>query len=112
MSPGSNTESYPAFAHIGLMENPGKNLNQSTCPDRESNPGYLDSRLDALTTRQHFGRRSAAIRAVAFRQVRKIVFKVYNCFKNVEEQNAAGHLDAGCNVANVQETTAEACGVD
>ncbi|KAJ4441315.1 hypothetical protein ANN_11169 [Periplaneta americana] len=29
MSPGSNTESYPAFAHIGLRENPGKNLNQS-----------------------------------------------------------------------------------
>ncbi|KAJ4440356.1 hypothetical protein ANN_08495, partial [Periplaneta americana] len=28
MSPGSSTESYPAFAHIGLRENPGKNLNQ------------------------------------------------------------------------------------
>ncbi|KAJ4427350.1 hypothetical protein ANN_24970 [Periplaneta americana] len=28
MSPGSNTESYPAFAHIGLRENPRKNLNQ------------------------------------------------------------------------------------
>ncbi|KAJ4446407.1 hypothetical protein ANN_13103 [Periplaneta americana] len=28
MSPGSNTESYPAFARIGLRENPGKNLNQ------------------------------------------------------------------------------------
>ncbi|KAJ4445818.1 hypothetical protein ANN_12503 [Periplaneta americana] len=28
MSPGSNTVSYPAFAHIGLRENPGKNLNQ------------------------------------------------------------------------------------
>ncbi|KAJ4450628.1 hypothetical protein ANN_02056 [Periplaneta americana] len=49
MSPGSNTESYPAFAHIGLRENPGKNLNQATCPDRESNPGHLVSRLDALT---------------------------------------------------------------
>ncbi|KAJ4445526.1 hypothetical protein ANN_12206 [Periplaneta americana] len=24
MSPGSSTESYPAFAHIGLRENPGK----------------------------------------------------------------------------------------
>ncbi|KAJ4434555.1 hypothetical protein ANN_23117 [Periplaneta americana] len=30
MSPGSNTESYPAFAHIGLRKNPGKNLNQGT----------------------------------------------------------------------------------
>ncbi|KAJ4427520.1 hypothetical protein ANN_25168 [Periplaneta americana] len=28
MSPGSNTVSYPAFAHIGLRENSGKNLNQ------------------------------------------------------------------------------------
>ncbi|KAJ4444457.1 hypothetical protein ANN_06249 [Periplaneta americana] len=28
MSPGSSTESYPAFAHIDLRENPGKNLNQ------------------------------------------------------------------------------------
>ncbi|KAJ4442236.1 hypothetical protein ANN_12102 [Periplaneta americana] len=34
MSPGSSTESYPAFAHIGLRENPGKNLNQaSDCRD-------------------------------------------------------------------------------
>ncbi|KAJ4444835.1 hypothetical protein ANN_06632 [Periplaneta americana] len=49
MSPGSSTESYPAFAHIGLRENPGKNLNQVTCPDRDSNPGHLVSRPDALT---------------------------------------------------------------
>ncbi|KAJ4448972.1 hypothetical protein ANN_00364 [Periplaneta americana] len=49
MSPGSSTESYPAFAHIGLRENPGKNLNQVTCPDREWNPGRLISRPDALT---------------------------------------------------------------
>ncbi|KAJ4445772.1 hypothetical protein ANN_12457 [Periplaneta americana] len=27
MGPGSSTDSYPAFAHIGLRENPGKNLN-------------------------------------------------------------------------------------
>ncbi|KAJ4446271.1 hypothetical protein ANN_12965 [Periplaneta americana] len=44
MSPGSSTESYLAFARIGLRENPGKNLNQVTCPDRESNPGHLISR--------------------------------------------------------------------
>ncbi|KAJ4428326.1 hypothetical protein ANN_24345 [Periplaneta americana] len=49
MSPGSSTESYPAFAHIGLRENPGKSLNQVTCPDRESNPGHLVSRPDSLT---------------------------------------------------------------
>ncbi|KAJ4435330.1 hypothetical protein ANN_17940 [Periplaneta americana] len=49
MSPGSSTESYPAFAHIRLRENPGKNLNQVTCPDRDSNPGHLASQPDALT---------------------------------------------------------------
>ncbi|KAJ4434006.1 hypothetical protein ANN_16325 [Periplaneta americana] len=49
MSSGSSTESYPAFARNGLRENPGKNLNQVTCPDRDSNPGHLVSRPDALT---------------------------------------------------------------
>ncbi|KAJ4433936.1 hypothetical protein ANN_16255 [Periplaneta americana] len=49
MSPGSSTESYPAFPHTGLRENPGKNLNQVTCPNRESNPGHLVSRPDSLT---------------------------------------------------------------
>ncbi|KAJ4443369.1 hypothetical protein ANN_05037 [Periplaneta americana] len=48
MNPESSTESYPAFAHIRLTENPGKNLNQVNCPDRESNPGHLVSRPDAL----------------------------------------------------------------
>ncbi|KAJ4433443.1 hypothetical protein ANN_15745 [Periplaneta americana] len=49
MSPGSSTESYPAFARIGLRENHGKNLNRVTCPDQDSNPGHLVSRPDALT---------------------------------------------------------------
>ncbi|KAJ4450684.1 hypothetical protein ANN_02113 [Periplaneta americana] len=49
MSPGSSTESYPAFARIGLSENPGKNLNQVTCLDQDSNPGNLISQPDALT---------------------------------------------------------------
>ncbi|KAJ4434575.1 hypothetical protein ANN_23137 [Periplaneta americana] len=49
MSPGSSTESHPAFARIGLRKNPGKNLNQVTCPDRDSNPGHLVSRPGALT---------------------------------------------------------------
>ncbi|KAJ4442970.1 hypothetical protein ANN_04618 [Periplaneta americana] len=49
MSPGSSTESYPTFARIGLRENPGKNLKQVTCPDRDSNPGHLVSPPDALT---------------------------------------------------------------
>ncbi|KAJ4441706.1 hypothetical protein ANN_11564 [Periplaneta americana] len=45
MSPGSSTESYPAFARIGLRENPRKNLNQVTCPDRDSNP-WMDDLVD------------------------------------------------------------------
>ncbi|KAJ4447114.1 hypothetical protein ANN_09114 [Periplaneta americana] len=49
VSPGSSTESRPAFARIGLRENPGKNLNQVTCPDRDSNPGHLVSQPDVLT---------------------------------------------------------------
>ncbi|KAJ4433810.1 hypothetical protein ANN_16122 [Periplaneta americana] len=44
-----NTESYPAFARIGLRENPGKTLKQVNCPDQDSNPGHLVSRPDALT---------------------------------------------------------------
>ncbi|KAJ4439259.1 hypothetical protein ANN_07379 [Periplaneta americana] len=47
MSPGSSTESNPA--HIGLRENPGKNLNEITFSDRESNTGHLVSQPDALT---------------------------------------------------------------
>ncbi|KAJ4442824.1 hypothetical protein ANN_04417 [Periplaneta americana] len=49
MRPGSSTESYPAFAHIGLRENLGKNLNQVTCSDWDSNQDHLVSRSDALT---------------------------------------------------------------
>ncbi|KAJ4448767.1 hypothetical protein ANN_00158 [Periplaneta americana] len=49
MSPESSTESYPAFARIGLRKSPGKNFNQVTCLDRDSNPSHLVSRPDALT---------------------------------------------------------------
>ncbi|KAJ4427428.1 hypothetical protein ANN_25050, partial [Periplaneta americana] len=49
MNPGPSTESYPAFARIGLRETPEKILNQVTCSNRESNPGHLVSRPDALT---------------------------------------------------------------
>ncbi|KAJ4428881.1 hypothetical protein ANN_25874 [Periplaneta americana] len=38
MSPGSNTESYLAFAHIRLRENPGKNLNQAEPPHKCDKP--------------------------------------------------------------------------
>ncbi|KAJ4429117.1 hypothetical protein ANN_26118 [Periplaneta americana] len=39
----------PVRSQLQSKENPGKNLNQVTCPDRESNPGHLVSRPDALT---------------------------------------------------------------
>ncbi|KAJ4438267.1 hypothetical protein ANN_14206 [Periplaneta americana] len=39
MSPGSSTDSYPAFAHIGLRKNPGKYLNQIfLCRSSSSSP--------------------------------------------------------------------------
>ncbi|KAJ4435960.1 hypothetical protein ANN_18583 [Periplaneta americana] len=45
MSPGSSTESYPAFAQIGLRKNPGKNLNQvgntAERRDLDSIPGQV-----------------------------------------------------------------------
>ncbi|KAJ4427487.1 hypothetical protein ANN_25135 [Periplaneta americana] len=40
MGPGSSTESYPVFEHIGLRENPRENLNQVTFPNWDSNPGH------------------------------------------------------------------------
>ncbi|KAJ4432209.1 hypothetical protein ANN_20825 [Periplaneta americana] len=83
MSPGSSTESYPAFARIGLRETPGKNLNQVTCPDRDSNPGHLVSRPDALTVTPQV-QRSARF---AYKNMLQIIelfritfqYKVRNC---------------------------------
>ncbi|KAJ4432760.1 hypothetical protein ANN_21398 [Periplaneta americana] len=49
----SSTESYPAFAHNWVEENPGRNLNQVTCPDRDSNLGHLVSRSYAPTVTPH-----------------------------------------------------------
>ncbi|KAJ4435444.1 hypothetical protein ANN_18059, partial [Periplaneta americana] len=49
MSPGSNAESYPAFAHIGLRENLGKKPQPDNLLRPEIEPGHMVSRLDALT---------------------------------------------------------------
>ncbi|KAJ4435912.1 hypothetical protein ANN_18532 [Periplaneta americana] len=49
MSPGPSTDSYPAFAHIELKENLGINLNQVTCPNRDSKPSHLVSLSDVVT---------------------------------------------------------------
>ncbi|KAJ4426962.1 hypothetical protein ANN_26761 [Periplaneta americana] len=49
----SNTESYPAFAHVGLRETPGKNLNQITCPKPGFEPGppaFAARRADRYST--------------------------------------------------------------
>ncbi|KAJ4443763.1 hypothetical protein ANN_05541 [Periplaneta americana] len=88
MSPGSSTESYPTFARIGLRENPGKNLNQVTCPDRDSNPGHLVSQPDVLTvTPQHSlkwvkGKRSRPVCPVVQQEeVESIPTSSYECTK-------------------------------
>ncbi|KAJ4433911.1 hypothetical protein ANN_16224 [Periplaneta americana] len=49
MSPGSSTESYPAFTRIGLRENCGKEPQPGNLPRSEFEPGHLFSRSDALT---------------------------------------------------------------
>ncbi|KAJ4429637.1 hypothetical protein ANN_21838 [Periplaneta americana] len=48
MSLGTSTESYPVCLYW-VEENPRKNLNLVTCPDRDSNPGHLVSQPDVLT---------------------------------------------------------------
>ncbi|KAJ4436716.1 hypothetical protein ANN_16848 [Periplaneta americana] len=53
VSPGPSTESYLAFARVGLRENPGKNLNQVTCPTPEFEPGppgFAARRADRYST--------------------------------------------------------------
>ncbi|KAJ4440738.1 hypothetical protein ANN_08962 [Periplaneta americana] len=50
----TSTEIYPAFVPIGLRENPGKNLNQVTCPDRELKPpGFPARRTNRYSTGVH-----------------------------------------------------------
>ncbi|KAJ4441843.1 hypothetical protein ANN_11702 [Periplaneta americana] len=49
MSPGSSTESYVAFAHIGLRENPEiKNLNQRNPVANASYNGWEDHRANHM----------------------------------------------------------------
>ncbi|KAJ4431778.1 hypothetical protein ANN_20383 [Periplaneta americana] len=47
MNPVSSTESYPAFAHIGLRENPSKNLSQV----RGNNKDIFEARKHGLSSR-------------------------------------------------------------
>ncbi|KAJ4430755.1 hypothetical protein ANN_19346 [Periplaneta americana] len=51
MSPGSSTESYPAFARIGLRKNSGKNLNQRI-PNlsAEQSDGITTFRISTMTS--------------------------------------------------------------
>ncbi|KAJ4441154.1 hypothetical protein ANN_11005 [Periplaneta americana] len=53
-----------AFARIELRENFAKNLNQVTRPDRDSNPGHLVSRPDALTVTAQIIRNEAVLERV------------------------------------------------
>ncbi|KAJ4432441.1 hypothetical protein ANN_21060 [Periplaneta americana] len=48
----SKKKRYPAFAHIGLRKTP-ENLNQVTCPDRESNPTWSPG-FDELPSANHY----------------------------------------------------------
>ncbi|KAJ4443958.1 hypothetical protein ANN_05747 [Periplaneta americana] len=87
----SSTESYPAFAHIGLRENPGKNLNQVTCPDRDSNPGHLVSRPDALTVIPQRISAQTALNESALVRSRRALFTAR---RNEEEDTSERHRHA------------------
>ncbi|KAJ4449880.1 hypothetical protein ANN_01286 [Periplaneta americana] len=53
MSPGSSTESYPAFARIGLRENPGKKPQPGNLPRpgfEPGPPGFAARRADRYST--------------------------------------------------------------
>ncbi|KAJ4450626.1 hypothetical protein ANN_02054 [Periplaneta americana] len=47
MSPGSSTESYPAFARIRLRENPEKHLNQDELITNDNNANNDDPQLNS-----------------------------------------------------------------
>ncbi|KAJ4425646.1 hypothetical protein ANN_27842 [Periplaneta americana] len=83
MSPGSSTESYPAFARIGLRENSGKKLNQVTCPDRNSNP-VAARRADSYSTVTPPRKKMCGIQST----LQKSVVHVYNELK--KEDNEEG----------------------
>ncbi|KAJ4442394.1 hypothetical protein ANN_03980 [Periplaneta americana] len=53
MSPGSSTESYPAFAHIGLRKTPEKKPHSSNLPQpgfEPGPPGFAARRADRYST--------------------------------------------------------------
>ncbi|KAJ4445776.1 hypothetical protein ANN_12461 [Periplaneta americana] len=77
MCPGSSTESYPAFVRIGLRENPRENRNHVTCPDRDSNPGHLVSRPDALTVTPQVWAHEVLLRPTCTRQ-KFVTFLIYD----------------------------------
>ncbi|KAJ4440613.1 hypothetical protein ANN_08759 [Periplaneta americana] len=52
MSPGSSTEGYTAFAHIGLRENPGKNLNQISKFEIIIEVAGTESKVDKSTSEE------------------------------------------------------------
>ncbi|KAJ4428059.1 hypothetical protein ANN_24073 [Periplaneta americana] len=66
MSPGSSTESYPAFAHIGLRENPGKTpqpdiYDAAINPQLEKNAisSHIDEVHNSSGTRRKVGKMSS-----------------------------------------------------
>ncbi|KAJ4451445.1 hypothetical protein ANN_02907 [Periplaneta americana] len=79
-----------------LRENLGKNLNQVTCPDRDSNPGHLVSQPDALTVTPQIPVNTAVIRLIGFRLY--IPNPIKNMFKKstVNFMNFAALVDSCC----------------
>ncbi|KAJ4436388.1 hypothetical protein ANN_19020 [Periplaneta americana] len=86
MSPGSNTESYPAFAHIGLRENPGKNLNRPGIVPGP--PGFAARRADRYSTGITITE-IADIDNMSFGEVQVILTSTSKCM--LHDYNAPAH---------------------
>ncbi|KAJ4441971.1 hypothetical protein ANN_11835 [Periplaneta americana] len=86
MSPGSSTESYPAFAPLGLRENPGKTSTRTTVV------GIATTRLKLLHTSCPHGE---GLRNARHQQVRSIITTAlkdvdYNTFEEVHGLSVTG----------------------
>ncbi|KAJ4447614.1 hypothetical protein ANN_09621 [Periplaneta americana] len=87
MSPGSSTERYPEFAHIGLRENPGKNLNQVILRRFTNILGYLASERDESDNAGEMSPRTNTEIFPAFSHIR---------LRETPEKPQPGYLAAEC----------------
>ncbi|KAJ4448895.1 hypothetical protein ANN_00286 [Periplaneta americana] len=70
MSPGSSTESYPAFAHIWLRKNPGKNLNQTKIDRTHLNA--IDLGQDRIRNLEHRSGRQYSLKCATGTRCRPV----------------------------------------